>query len=80
MLCQALVKALISGFLETVPPGHGCVSVTLSVAVPAYPALRFPCLTNLLASVSQVSSASSKDSSFGSDWQRSIAAVVSKQS
>ena len=57
---ESLVKAAIPAFWEKVPTGSGCASITLSVAVTAYPALRFPCLTKLLPSVSQVSSASSR--------------------
>ncbi|EPP39024.1 hypothetical protein CP8484711_2919 [Chlamydia psittaci 84-8471/1] len=34
-----------------VPTGNGCTLITCSVAVTAYPALRFLCLTKLLLSM-----------------------------
>ena len=45
---QVLVKAVISASWAEVPTGNGFVSVTLSAAVTACPALQFPCLTKLL--------------------------------
>lgn len=75
--CQGLI---ISAFWGKIPPGNGCASITLSVAVTAYPALRFPCLAKLLPSVKKVSSASSKGLSFRSDQQQSVASAISKQS